>query len=95
MAELLRTKSTWNIVLMTFVLTSFSYCLNTTLYYALVNGGPTTAIWGFLGVFGIILCFAASLAEITSVYPTAGGVYYQTFMLTPIRWRRLTAWICG
>ncbi|KAI8716227.1 hypothetical protein NCS52_00915800 [Fusarium sp. LHS14.1] len=37
----------------------------------------------------------ASLGEITSIYPIAGGVYYQTFMLAPPRWRREAAWICG
>lgn len=43
----------------------------------------------------IILCVAASLAEITSVYPTAGGVYYQTFMLVSGKLQRPLSWICG
>lgn len=52
-------------------------------------------IWGWLLVSLIILCVATSLGEITSVYPTAGGVYYQTFMLSSPRYRRIFAWICG
>lgn len=93
--ELTRTKSLAHVVLMTFVLSAMPYGFSSSLYFSLVNGGPTTVVWGLLAVCLIILCLAASLAEITSVYPTAGGVYYQTFMLSPVRWRRLAAWICG
>lgn len=52
-------------------------------------------IWGWVVVSLIMLCVGSSLAEITSVYPTAGGVYYQTFALSPSWCRRATAWICG
>ncbi len=48
-----------------------------------------------LAVSLIILCVAASLGEITSVYPTSGGVYYQTFMLATPSYRLIMSWICG
>ncbi|KAK4130804.1 amino acid transporter [Trichocladium antarcticum] len=94
-AELVRTRSTWHVAFMSFVLASIPYGLATTLYYPLQGGGPVVVIWGWLLVSLIILCIAASLGEITSVYPTAGGVYYQTFMLAPAGVRRLAAYICG
>jgi hypothetical protein len=94
-AELVRTRSTWHVAFMSFVLASIPYGLATTLYYPLQGGGPVVVVWGWLLVSLIILCIAASLGEITSVYPTAGGVYYQTFMLAPISVRRLAAYICG
>lgn len=93
--ELSRNRSTFHVAFMSFVLASVPYGLATTLFYPLINGGPATIIWGWLTVSLIIICVAASLGEITSVYPTAGGVYYQTFMLSPVRWQRLAAWICG
>ncbi|KAI1347825.1 amino acid/polyamine transporter I [Xylaria sp. FL0043] len=93
--ELLRTRSTFQVAFMSFVLASVPYGLATTLYYPLVCGGPVDIIWGWVGVSLIIVCVAASLGEITSVYPTAGGVYYQAFMLAPMSYRRLSAWICG
>ncbi|TGJ78204.1 hypothetical protein E0Z10_g10560 [Xylaria hypoxylon] len=93
--ELLRTRSTFQVAFMSFVLASVPYGLATTLYYPLVCGGPVDIIWGWVAVSLIIICVAASLGEITSVYPTAGGVYYQAFMLAPISYRRLSAWICG
>lgn len=94
-SELLRSRSTWQVAFMSFVLASVPYGLATTLYYPLIGGGPVAVIWGWVGVCLIILCVAISLGEITSVYPTAGGVYYQTYMLSPPWCRNITAWICG
>ncbi|KAK6538847.1 hypothetical protein TWF694_010410 [Orbilia ellipsospora] len=93
--ELTRNRSTWQVAFMSFVLASIPYGLATTLYYPIIGGGPVTIIWGWLGVSLIIICVAISLGEITSVYPTAGGVYYQTFMLSPAWCRRVAAWVCG
>ncbi|KAI9371079.1 amino acid/polyamine transporter I [Aspergillus egyptiacus] len=93
--ELSRNRSTWNVVFMSFILASVPYGLSTTYTYALAGGGPTNIVWGWVLVSLIILCVAASLAEITSVFPTAGGVYYQTFVLSPIWCRRISSWVCG
>lgn len=94
-AELVRSRSTLQVAFMSFVLASVPYGLATTLYYPIVGGGPTNIIWGWLAVSLIILAVAASLGEITSVYPTSGGVYYQTFMITPPSYRKIASWICG
>ncbi|KAJ9641679.1 hypothetical protein H2204_002741 [Knufia peltigerae] len=94
-AELVRSRSTFQVAFMSFVLASVPYGLATTLLYPIAGGGPVAVIWGWCGVCAIILCLAVSLGEITSVYPTAGGVYYQTFMLSPPHYRKITAWICG
>lgn len=93
--EMTRNRSTMQVAFMSFVMAAIPYGLSTTMYYPLAGGGPTNVIWGWLAVSCIILCVAASLGEITSVYPTAGGVYYQTFMLSPPRWRRVAGWVCG
>ena len=93
--ELSRNRSTLQVAFMSFVLASIPYGLATTFFYPLVGGGPANIIWGWVTVSIIILCVAASLGEITSVYPTAGGVYYQTFMLSPPSFRRIASWICG
>lgn len=94
-SELVRSRSTLQVAFMSFVLASVPYGLATTLYFPVVGGGPTNIIWGWLAVSLIILCVAASLGEITSVYPTSGGVYYQTFMITPPSFRKIASWICG
>jgi amino acid permease len=94
-SELVRSRSTLQVAFMSFVLASIPYGLSTTLYYPMVGGGPVVIIWGWLAVSLIILCVAVSLGEITSVYPTAGGVYYQTFMLAAPSYRKIVSWICG
>lgn len=94
-SKLVRSRTTLQVTFMSFVLASIPYGLSTTLYYPLVGGGPVVIIWGWLAVSLIILCVAASLGEITSVYPTAGGVYYQTFMLAAPSYRKGVSWICG
>ncbi|EAW13758.1 putative amino acid permease [Aspergillus clavatus NRRL 1] len=93
--ELSRNRSVLQVAFMCFILSSVPYGLATTLFYPLAGGGPSNIIWGWIIVSIIILCVACSLAEITSVYPTAGGVYYQTFALSPPWCRRAAAWICG
>lgn len=93
--EMARNRSTAQVAFMSFVLASIPYGLATTFYYPLVAGGPANIIWGWILVSLIIICVAASLGEITSVYPTAGGVYYQTFMLAPAKYKRILSWICG
>ena len=93
--ELARNRSVWHVTFMCFILSSVPYGLCTTFYYSLAAGGPADIIWGWVLVCFLILCVAISLAEITSVYPTAGGVYYQTFVLSPLWCRRVAAWICG
>jgi amino acid transporter len=93
--QLIRTRSTLQVAFMSFVLASIPYGLATTFFYPLVGGGPANIIWGWVAVSIITLCVAVSLGEITSVYPTAGGVYYQTFMLAHPSYRKIASWICG
>lgn len=93
--ELARNRSVLQVTFMCFILSSVPFGLCTTFYYSLAAGGPADIIWGWVLISFLILCVAISLAEITSVYPTAGGVYYQTFVLSPLWCRRVASWICG
>lgn len=93
--ELSRNRSTWQVMFMIVILASVPFGLSSTMMYSMAGGGPSTMIWGWVIVATIMLCVGTSLAEITSVYPTAGGVYYQTFALSPPWCRRAVAWICG
>lgn len=70
--ELVRNRSTFQVAFMSFVLAAIPYGLATTMVYPLTGGGSTDVIWGWLTVSIIIAAVAASLGEITSVYPTAG-----------------------
>ena len=61
--------------------------------YGLKFAGPVinSVGWPIASVF--TLCIAASMAEIASAYPTAGGLYFWSFRLGDKRWAWLTAWL--
>ena len=61
--------------------------------YGLKFGGPVinTVGWPIVSVF--VLCVAASMAEIASAYPTAGGLYYWAFRLGGREWAWSCAWL--
>lgn len=60
--------------------------------YGLQFGGPVinTLGWPLVSVF--VLCVAASMAELASAYPTAGGLYFWAHRLGGHRWAWITAW---
>lgn len=74
--QLQRNRSTLQVAFMAFVLASIPYGLATTFNPPVTTGGPVNIIWGWVAVSAMIICVAASLGEITSVYPIAGGTDY-------------------
>ena len=61
--------------------------------YGLKFAGPVinTVGWPVVSLFTIII--AASMAEIASTYPTAGGLYYWASRLGGAKWGWVTAWM--
>lgn len=82
--QLKRNRSTAHVAFMAFVLAANPYGLATTLNYPLIGGGPVNIIWGWLLVALIVICVAASLGEITSVYPTAGGTNFPIHLVNGV-----------
>src|SRR5690242_20937639 len=66
-----------------------------TSYAIAMNAGGPIAIsigWPLVGVF--VLCVALAMAEVCSVYPTAGGLYFWAGRLAR-RNKRVWAWYVG
>lgn len=61
--------------------------------YGLKFAGPVinSVGWPIASLF--TLCVAASMAELSSAYPTAGGLYYWAHRLGGRGWAWLTAWL--
>jgi amino acid transporter len=61
--------------------------------YGLKFAGPiiNTVGWPLVSLF--VLCIAASMAELASAFPTAGGLYYWANRLGGHRWAWVTAWL--
>lgn len=60
--------------------------------YGLVTGGPAGLLWSSVVVGFFTTIVALNLAEICSTYPTAGGVYYWAFQLSPDGYKAWWAW---
>jgi amino acid transporter len=60
--------------------------------YGLAWGGPAASTLGWPLVSLFTLMIAASMAEIASAYPTAGGLYYWSSRLKNKDWGWWTAW---
>ena len=61
--------------------------------YGLKLAGPMVNTVGWPVVSFFTLCIAASMAEIASTYPTAGGLYYWASKLGGVGWGWFTAWM--
>src|SRR5919197_3794400 len=61
--------------------------------YGLKFAGPliNTVGWPLVSLF--TLCVAASMAELASAYPTAGGLYFWSYRLGGKTWAWVTAWM--
>ncbi len=55
---------------------------------SIASGGSVTLVYGLIIIFIFVGSSAATLAEIASVYPTAGGQYHWTSILAPKKWSR-------
>ncbi|KAL2674358.1 hypothetical protein Neosp_012809 [[Neocosmospora] mangrovei] len=55
---------------------------------ALAAGGTVSLIYGTFVSCVFYACAAVTLAELASVYPTAGGQYHFTSILAPEKYNR-------
>ncbi|KAF2878195.1 amino acid permease-like protein [Massariosphaeria phaeospora] len=94
-SELPRNLSMMSVLGMSFAIMAVPFGLSTTLYITLTDGQSVTILWGWVLVSLISLSIAASLAEICAVYPTAGGVYYWSAMLSTRKYAPVASWVTG
>jgi amino acid transporter len=60
--------------------------------YGLAWAGTAASLIGWPLVTIVVLCIAASMSEIASAYPTAGGLYYWASRMKGKAWGWWTAW---
>ncbi|KIW18243.1 hypothetical protein PV08_02531 [Exophiala spinifera] len=86
---------TITIVSLAFVICNSWAGISGSLQLALLAGGPVTLLYGILISTLVYICIAFSLAELTSVYPTAGGQYHFASILAPKSINRSISYVCG
>ncbi|THY38339.1 amino acid transporter [Aureobasidium pullulans] len=87
--------SVLNIVALSFNICNSWSTIASSLAIAISAGGPATLIYGILLSVTAYSATAASLAELASCYPTAGGQYHFTSILAPKRFSRGLSYACG
>ena len=94
-SSLPRRLSFFSILGLSFAIMAVPYGLSTTMSYGLINGGPVTILYGWVFLTLISTSIAASLAEICSAFPTAGGVYYWSAILAEPKYAKVVSYING
>lgn len=62
---------------------------------AIQSGGSLSLLYGIITVAVAMLFTGLTLAELASVYPTAGGQYHFTSIIAPSRWARGLSYFSG
>lgn len=62
---------------------------------AVASGGSVTLLYGIILVSFVFVCNGGTLAELASVYPTAGGQYHFASILAPQKYSRPISYVCG
>ncbi|UPX20252.1 uncharacterized protein EKO05_0010492 [Ascochyta rabiei] len=63
--------------------------------FGLQNGGPAGLIYGFLFVWTGYTCVVATMGELVSMWPTAGGQYHWVHVLAPEGWKDVLSYLTG
>ncbi|KAK3047318.1 hypothetical protein LTR09_011308 [Extremus antarcticus] len=87
--------SRWTMLGLSFAILNSWTALAASLSLALPSGGPIAVIWGLVTAGICNFSLAASLAEMLSAFPTAGGQYHWAYMLSPPSIKRGVAWVTG
>ncbi|NUP50605.1 MAG: amino acid permease [Catenulispora sp.] len=61
--------------------------------FGMATGGPRVMVWGWVGVTLAVLLIGLSLAEVTSVYPTSGALFFMAHRLGGKGWGWITGWL--
>lgn len=93
--ELERKLTVTSIIGLGFSLMGVPFGLSSTLHISLTDGGNVTILYGWLVVAFFSICVVLSLSEIISKYPTAGGVYHFSALLSNEKYSSISSWITG
>ncbi|WVQ78870.1 hypothetical protein IAT38_000961 [Cryptococcus sp. DSM 104549] len=74
---------------------SMTASIATTFTTPLSLGGVASVVWCWLAGSIMNVSLGASIAEIVSAYPTAGGLYTASAQLVPRTYRPIVGWVTG
>ncbi|ODQ82384.1 hypothetical protein BABINDRAFT_158990 [Babjeviella inositovora NRRL Y-12698] len=93
--ELNRKLTVTSIIGLSFALMDVPFGVSSTIHISVINGGSVTMLYGWVvvSVFSLFVCL--SLAEISSKFPTSGGIYHFSALLASPRYSLAASWFSG
>ncbi|KAF2011870.1 amino acid transporter [Aaosphaeria arxii CBS 175.79] len=80
---------------MSFAILNTWICLAGSIGLVMPSGGSVSFVYGFIFCVLAALCLGASMGEMASIWPTAGGQYHFTYALCTEKWRNSVSFWCG
>lgn len=93
--DLQRKMTVTSVIGLGFTLMGVPFGISSTLWISLTDGGNVTMLYGWLVVAFFSICVVLSLSEIISKYPTAGGVYHFSAILSNDKYSSISSWMTG
>ncbi|OOF91563.1 hypothetical protein ASPCADRAFT_9487 [Aspergillus carbonarius ITEM 5010] len=90
-----RNFSIFSIIALGYNNTNSWVAIATSFAIAIQSGGAVSLLYGIIVVTAAMFCTGVTLAELASVYPTAGGQYHFTSILASKRWSRGLSYFSG
>ncbi|KPM45643.1 hypothetical protein AK830_g914 [Neonectria ditissima] len=59
------------------------------------SGGSVSFVYGFIFCVVCNVCLSASVGELASLWPTAGGQYHHAYALSTEKWKKLMSFLVG
>lgn len=84
-----------SIIGLSFSVMGVPFGMSSTLWITLMDGGNVTMLYGWIIVSVFSLLVILSLAEIISKYPTSGGVYHFSALLSNKKYSLISSWYTG
>ncbi|KDQ17003.1 hypothetical protein BOTBODRAFT_106374 [Botryobasidium botryosum FD-172 SS1] len=86
-----------NLATISFAFSIMGVCssIATTFDTPMFLGGPSSVVWCWILGATMCLTLGASIAELVSAFPTAGGLYTASAQLVPSEKRAVVGWIVG
>ncbi|KAF8260282.1 APC amino acid permease [Lactarius quietus] len=86
-----------NLATISFAFSILGLCSSvvTTFNTPLLLGGPSSVTWCWILGTTTVCVSRASIAEIVSAFPAAGGLYTASAKLVPVRHRPIVGWLVG
>ncbi|KAK1573526.1 amino acid permease [Colletotrichum navitas] len=63
--------------------------------FVMPSGGSVSFVYGFIFCVLCNVCLSASVGELASIYPTAGGQYHYAYALSTQKWKKRMSFFVG